>query len=285
MPTAEPETAGPPSRKRSRSAAPVRRALVSGNWKMHHDHMAALHLVRDLGLRLNPADLTHLEVAVHPPFTDLRSVQVLVEGDDVPITLGAQHCSDQDEGALTGEVGPPMLARLGVRYVLVGHSERRRLFAMTDPLVASTLRAVLRHSMTPICCVGETEEERDEGRTERRLSEQVRAALDGLDPDSLASLVIAYEPLWAIGTGRAATAVDAEDACGFIRGLVGELGGPGATAGVRIQYGGSVTPENAAELVAEPDIDGLLVGGASLEAGPFRDVIGAVDGCYRSLAT
>jgi len=139
--------------------------------------------------------------------------------------------------------------------------------------------------MTPICCVGETEEERDGGRTERRLSDQVRAAVGGLDPATLGSLVIAYEPLWAIGTGRPASAVDAEDACVFIRQLVGELGGPEAAGAVRIQYGGSVTPENAADLVAEPDIDGLLVGGASLEAGPFRDVIGAVDGCYRSLAT
>jgi len=257
---------------------------VSGNWKMHHDHMAALHLVRDLGLRISAADVARVEVAVHPPFSDLRSVQVLVEGDDVPIALGAQHCSDQDEGALTGEVSPGMLARLGVRYVLVGHSERRRLFAMTDEVVASTLRAVLRHSMTPICCVGETEDERDRGHTERRLGEQVRAALGGLDAATLGALVIAYEPLWAIGTGRAATPVDAEDACVFIRHLVSELGGAEAGASVRIQYGGSVNAENAPDLVSEPDIDGLLVGGASLEAGPFRDIIGAVDGCYRSLA-
>ena len=284
MSSPEPAAQGRPA-KRSRPAPPARRPLVSGNWKMHHDHMAALHLVRDLGLRLSAAEAATVEVAVHPPFSDLRSVQVLVEGDDVPISLGAQHCSDQDEGALTGEVSPPMLARLGVRYVLVGHSERRRLFAMTDELVASTLRAVLRHSMTPICCVGETEEERDLGRTEQRLRDQVQAALGGLDPATLGSLVIAYEPLWAIGTGRAATAVDAEDACVFIRQLVNELGGAEAAAGVRIQYGGSVTAENAPDLVAEPDIDGLLVGGASLEAGPFRDIIGAVDGCYRSLAT
>jgi triosephosphate isomerase len=251
---------------------------------MHHDHMAALHLVRDLGLRLTAAEVARVEVSVHPPFTDLRSVQVLIEGDDVPLALGAQHCSDEDEGARTGEVAPPMLARLGVRYVLVGHSERRRLFAMTDELVASTLRAVLRHSMVPLLCVGETEDERDRGHTERRLEEQVRAALSTLDPATLGSLVIAYEPLWAIGTGRAATAVDAEDACGWIRRLVEELGGAEAAAGVRVQYGGSVTPENAAELVTEPNVDGLLVGGASLEAGSFRDIVGAVDGCYRSLA-
>jgi triosephosphate isomerase (TIM) len=282
MPSPEPDAGGPQPNRRSRP--PARRPLVSGNWKMHHDHMAALHLVRDLGLRLPAAELERVEVVVHPPFSDLRSVQVLVEGDDVPIALGAQHSSDQDEGALTGEVSPAMLARLGVRYVLVGHSERRRLFGMTDDVVASTLRAVLRHSMTPICCVGETEEERDRGHTERRLGEQVRAALSGLDPATLGSLVIAYEPLWAIGTGRAASAVDAEDACVFIRALVAELGGPEAEAGLRIQYGGSVTPENAADLVAEPDIDGLLVGGASLEAGPFRDIVGGVDGCYRSLA-
>ena len=259
-----------------------RRPLVSGNWKMHHDHIEALHTVRDLGLRLKPTDVAEVDVSVHPPFTDLRTVQTVVEGEGIPVALGAQHCFDQDRGAFTGEVSPQMLARLATRYVLVGHSERRHLFAMTDEQVASTLRAVLRHQMTPICCVGELEVERDAGRTESRLSTQVRAALEGLAPDQVATLVVAYEPVWAIGTGRAATAVDAEDACVFIRGVVAEVAGPEAAAGLRIQYGGSVNPENAAELVSEPDVDGLLVGGASLDAGTFCDIIRAVGGCYRS---
>jgi triosephosphate isomerase len=260
----------------------ARRPLVSGNWKMHHDHLEALHLVRDLGLRLRPADVAAVEVSVHPPFTDLRTVQTLVEGEHLPIALGAQHCHHLERGAFTGEVSPRMLARLRTRYVLVGHSERRHLFGMSDEDVAVTLRAVLAHEMTPICCVGETEDERDGGHTEDRLGVQVRAALGGLPGEQVGALVLAYEPVWAIGTGRTASQVDAEDACAFIRGLVAELAGPEAAGTVRIQYGGSVTPDNAAELVAEPDVDGLLVGGASLQASSFHDIIRAVGGCYRS---
>ncbi|HVX21657.1 MAG TPA: triose-phosphate isomerase [Acidimicrobiales bacterium] len=255
---------------------------MSGNWKMHHDHLEALHMVRDLGLRLKPEDVARVDASVHPPFTDLRTVQTLVEQEHIPVALGAQHCHDHDRGAFTGEVSPQMLARLGVGYVVVGHSERRQLFGMTDQQVASTLRAVLRHEMTPICCVGETAEEREAGQTERRLSTQVRAALAGLPAEQVAGLVVAYEPIWAIGTGNAATAVDAEDACLFVRGVVAELAGDEAAGSVRVQYGGSVNADNAAELMAEPDVDGLLVGGASLEAGSFVDILRAVAGCYRS---
>ncbi len=260
----------------------ARRPLVSGNWKMHHDHIEALHTVRDLGLRLKPEDVALLDVSVHPPFTDLRTVQTLVEKEHLPLALGAQHCSDQDAGAFTGEVSPRFLARLGTAYTIVGHSERRTLFGMTDETVASTLRAVLRHDMTPIVCVGETEEQRAAGRTEAVLEEQVLAALTGLEPEVVAGLVVAYEPIWAIGTGNSATAIDAEDACVFIRSLVGKLGGDEAAAAVRIQYGGSVNGENAADLMAEPDVDGLLVGGASLDAGKFTDIIRATAACYRS---
>jgi len=259
----------------------ARRPLVSGNWKMHHDHIEALHTVRDLGLRMKPADVEAVEASVHPPFTDLRTVQTLVEGESIPLILGAQHCSDQERGAFTGEISPQMLARLGVRYVLVGHSERRHLFGMTDEQVASTLRAVLRNEMTPIVCVGETETERDAGKTEDRLATQVRAALSGLSAAQVAGLVVAYEPVWAIGTGRAATAIDAEDASVHIRRLVAELAGEEPAASVRVQYGGSVTPENAADLVGEPNVDGLLVGGASLQVAGFLDIIRAVGGCYR----
>jgi triosephosphate isomerase len=249
---------------------------------MHHDHIQALHTVRDLGLRLKPDDVARVDVSVHPPFTDLRTVQTLVEKEHIPVALGAQHCSDEDAGARTGEVSPRFLARLGTAYVIVGHSERRTLFGMDDATVAATLRAVLRNEMTPIVCVGETEEQREAGHTESVLEEQVMAALSGLGPEVLGGLVVAYEPIWAIGTGKAATAIDAEDAGVFIRSLVAKLGGDEAAASIRIQYGGSVNGENAADLMAEPDVDGLLVGGASLEAGSFTDIIRATGACYRS---
>jgi len=259
-----------------------RRPLVSGNWKMHHDHIEALHMVRDLGLRLKPEDVARVDVSVHPPFTDLRTVQTLVEKEHIPVALGAQHCSDEDAGPRTGEVSPRFLARLGTTYVIVGHSERRTLFGMDDGTVAATLRAVLRHEMTPIVCVGETEAQREAGRTESVLEEQVLAALTGLAAEVLGGLVVAYEPIWAIGTGKAATAVDAQDACVFIRSLVAKLGGDEAAGSIRVQYGGSVNGENAVDLMSEPDVDGLLVGGASLEAGSFTDIIRATGACYRS---
>ena len=259
-----------------------RRPLVSGNWKMNHDHIEALHTVRDLGLRLKPDDVARVDVSVHPPFTDLRTVQTLVEKEHIPLALGAQHCSDEDAGARTGEVSPRMLARLATSYVIVGHSERRQLFGMDDATVASTLRAVLRNGMTPLVCVGESEEQRERGQTEGVLEEQVLAALSGLAAEVMGALVVAYEPIWAIGTGQAATAVDAEDACARIRSLVAKLGGEEAAAGLRIQYGGSVNAENAGDFMAEPDVDGLLVGGASLEAASFTDIIRAAAACYRS---
>jgi triosephosphate isomerase len=252
-----------------------RRPLVSGNWKMHHDHLQAIRTVQDLGLRLSAADVAALDVSVHPSFTSLRSVQTVIEDRAIPVALGAQHCSSEDQGAFTGEVAPPMLARLGVALVIVGHSERRQFFAETDEVVAATTRAILRHGMTPIVCVGETEEEREEGDTEDRLSAQITAALTGLPAEQVAGLVIAYEPIWAIGTGRTATAADAQSACAHIRGVVGEIIGAEAAAGVRIQYGGSVRPENAAELIGQTDVDGALVGGASLEAATFAAIVQA----------
>jgi triosephosphate isomerase len=192
---------------------------------MHHDHIEALHTVRDLGLRLKPEDVANVDVSIHPPFTDLRTVQTLVEKEGIPVSLGAQHCSEEDAGARTGEVSPRMLARLGTAYVVVGHSERRTLFGMTDEVVAATLKAVLRHDMTPLVCVGETEDERARAQTESKLEGQVLAALEGLEPAVVGGLVVAYEPIWAIGTGTAATAVDAEDACVFIRAMVAKVAG------------------------------------------------------------
>jgi triosephosphate isomerase len=274
--------AQPPGRSTRPPRRGGRRPLVSANWKMHHDHIVALHTVRDLGLRLKPEDTATVEVSIHPPFTDLRTVQVLVEGEGLPLALGAQHCHPDDAGAFTGEISAPMLARLGVRYVIVGHSERRRLFSMTDEQVAATLRAVLRHAMVPILCVGESAEEREAGATEKRLAGQLESALEVLGPEQMTTLVIAYEPIWAIGSGTAATPVDAADAAAFIRATVSSAGGTAAGAGVRVQYGGSVSAENAGEFLAEPDLDGLLVGGASLEAAGFAEVIRAVGACYRS---
>jgi triosephosphate isomerase len=259
-------------------AAPRRRPLVSGNWKMHHDHVQAIRTVQDLGLRLAGTDLRGLEVSVHPPFTDLRSVQTVIEDRALPLALGAQHCFSQDEGAFTGEVAPPMLARLGVRFVIVGHSERRSLFGQTDEEVAAILRAVLRHGMTPILCMGETEEEREAGRTEDRLVHQTTAALGGLPAQHVASVVVAYEPIWAIGTGRTAGAEDAQAACAHIRAVIAGLGDAEAAEAVRIQYGGSVRPDNTGELMAQPDVDGLLVGGASLEAATFAAIVRVAGG-------
>ena len=252
-----------------------RRPLVSGNWKMHHDHVQAIRAVQDLGLRLSGLDLGELDVSVHPPFTDLRSVQTVIEDRSVPVALGAQHCYSQDEGAFTGEVSPAMLARLGVSYVIVGHSERRALFGQTDEEVAATLRAVLRNGMTPIVCVGETEEEREQGVTEARLESQAKAALGGLPAQHVAALVVAYEPIWAIGTGRTAGADDAQAACAHIRAVVAGLSDAETAGALRIQYGGSVRPDNTAELMAQRDVDGLLVGGASLEPASFAAIVRA----------
>ena len=257
------------------SGAGGRRPLVSGNWKMHHDHLQSIRTVQDLGLRLGAADVASLDVSVHPPFTSLRSVQTVIEDRAIPVALGAQHCHYEDQGAYTGEVAPPMLARLGVALVIVGHSERRQFFAQTDEVVAATVRAVLRHAMTPILCVGETEEEREDGETEARLTTQTSAALKGLSAEQVAGMVIAYEPIWAIGTGRTATAEDAQSACAHIRAVVAELAGAEGAQALRIQYGGSVRPENTAELIGQPDVDGALVGGASLEAATFAAIVQA----------
>jgi triosephosphate isomerase len=252
-----------------------RRPLVSGNWKMHLTHFDAIRLVQQLSYALTKDDYAAVDVAVHPPFTALRSVQTVLDADDIPIALGAQHCHWETSGAFTGEVSPAMLAKLDVRYVVVGHSERRALFGQTDEDVARTARAVQAAGMVPLVCVGETLEEREAGQTEERVTSQARAALEGMSAEQVGELVLAYEPVWAIGTGRNATAEDASSVCGVLRGLVGELAGDDAAASLRIQYGGSVKPANAGELLAAPDVDGALVGGASLEADDFARIVRA----------
>ncbi|MGH9066001.1 MAG: triose-phosphate isomerase [Acidimicrobiales bacterium] len=249
------------------------RPLVSGNWKMHHNHYEAIQATQKLSYRIPPADLEMVEVSLHPPFTDLRSVQTVLESDETPIALGAQHCHWEDDGSYTGEVSPPMLAKLNVSYVIVGHSERRELFGETDEQANRCVSAVLRHGMTPILCVGETLDEREADGTEEKVSGQVRAGLAGVAPAAVGRLVIAYEPIWAIGTGRTAGAGDAQETCALIRSVVAEVAGPPAASRVRIQYGGSVTPANAAELSSQADVDGLLVGGASLDPDTFAAVV------------
>ena len=253
----------------------ARKPLISGNWKMHHNHFEALQLVQKLSYLLTAEDHDAVDVSVHPPFTDLRTVQTyfISEKEPIPIALGAQHCHHEDKGAFTGEVSAAMLAKLEVAYVIAGHSERRELFGETDEQVNAKVRAILKAGMTPILCCGETLEERDAGGTDAKVTGQVEAGLAGVSADQVGGLVIAYEPIWAIGTGRTASSEDAQTVCALVRSVVAAVAGTEAAASVRIQYGGSVKPTNAAELMAQPDIDGALVGGASLEADDFARIV------------
>ena len=243
----------------------MRKPLISGNWKMHHNHFEAIQVVQKLSYILKKDDYAQVDVSIHPPFTDVRSVQTVIESDDIPIALGAQHCHWEEKGAFTGEVSPAMLAKLNVRYVIAGHSERREIFGETDELVNNKVKAIIKHGMTPILCVGETLDEREAGGTEAKVLGQLKAGLAGVKQEQVDSLVVAYEPIWAIGTGRTATAEDAQAVCAAIRSVVG--------ATTRIQYGGSVKPTNIAELMSMADIDGALVGGASLDPDEFARII------------
>ncbi|MBC7254103.1 MAG: triose-phosphate isomerase [Actinobacteria bacterium] len=249
----------------------MRTPLVAGNWKMHKDHREAVELVRELDGLL--AGLEGVEVAVCPPFTALSDVARALEDSGSPILLGAQDVYPAPEGAFTGEISPRMLRALGVRYVIVGHSERREIIGEKDELVAAKARAVLEEGMVPILCVGETLEEREEGKAVSKVRHQLEAALSAWTGDEVSTgLVIAYEPIWAIGTGRTATPEDAQEMNSFIRGWLAERYGQEVASEVRILYGGSVKPDNAGELMAMPDIDGALVGGASLKAGDFAAI-------------
>ena len=254
-------------------AKPTRKPLISGNWKMHHNHFEAISTVQKLAYHLTKDDYELVDVSVHPPFTDLRSVQTVLEADETPISLGAQHCYFEEKGAFTGEVSPAFLAKLNVDYVIAGHSERREIFGETDELVNKKVRAILAHGMTPILCCGETLEEREAGGAEAKVAGQVTAGLAGVKPEQVGAMVIAYEPIWAIGTGKTATAEDAQAMCKVVRDTVAEVAGAEAAASVRIQYGGSVKGSNAVELMSQPDIDGALVGGASLVAEDFAAIV------------
>jgi triosephosphate isomerase len=250
-----------------------RKPLISGNWKMNHNHLEAIQVVQKLSYRLDKDDVAHVDVSVHPPFTDLRSVQTVLESDHIPIALGAQNTYWEASGAFTGEVSPQMLAKLNVAYVIVGHSERRELFGETDEWVNKKVKAVLAAGMTPIMCCGETLDEREAGDAEAKVRRQIAEGLDGVKPEQVATLVVAYEPIWAIGTGRTATADDAQQMCAAVRDEIAQRFDTGTASQVRIQYGGSVKPTNTAELMAQPDIDGALVGGASLDPDDFARIV------------
>ncbi len=247
----------------------TRQPLMAGNWKMNCNHLEAIALVQKLAFSLNSKDHDAVEVVVLPPFVDLRSVQTLVDGDKMRIRYGAQDLSVHDSGAYTGEVSGLMLAKLSCTYVVVGHSERRQYHAETDVVVAAKVQAALRHGLTPILCVGEGLEIRQAGGQVAHCVAQLVAALDGVPAEQARGIVVAYEPVWAIGTGEVATPEDAQEVCAALRNQLAELY-PGELAdGVRVLYGGSVKAANVAALMAQPDVDGALVGGASLDAAEF----------------
>ncbi len=249
----------------------TRTPLIAGNWKMYKTEAQAEQYIQAL-LPLVAA-VSGVDVAVCVPFTDLRAMVDSARGSRVEVY--AQNCHHEPEGAFTGEVSPPMLVETGAHGVVLGHSERRALFGETDRALALKLPAVLAAGLRPLLCVGETEAERAAGDTERKLRQQIREDLAGLADAQLPEVAVAYEPIWAIGTGETATPEQAQDAVAFIRALVADRAGPEVGARVRVLYGGSVNPENAPSLLALPDVDGALVGGASLEAQAFAQIVQA----------
>ncbi len=251
----------------------MRKPLIAGNWKMNATHLETIQMVQKLSYRLEPGDYARVDVVVCPPFTALRSAQTVIEADHLLIQLGAQNCHWEASGAFTGEVSPDMLEKLSVSYVILGHSERRQLFNETDAETNLKVKAVLERGMTPILCCGETDEEHEAGQTEARVGSQVRLSLQGVSADQIAGLVIAYEPIWAIGTGKTASADDAGAMAAFVRGVVADEWGSNAADGVRILYGGSVNGGNIAGFMAKTDIDGALVGGASLDPDSFASIV------------
>jgi triosephosphate isomerase (TIM) len=246
-----------------------RKLIIAGNWKMNKTVAEALVLVDDLRIEL--ANITEVDIVVCPPFTALCEVAKALR--DSNIRLGAQDMSEHNSGAYTGEIAAEMLKEFGVRYVILGHSERRQYNKESDELISKKARAAHAASLQPIICVGETLAEREAGQTEKVLETQVRGSLTGLSKDQMVETIIAYEPVWAIGTGKTATTAQAQEAHAFIRGLLVKLFDETVARRVRIQYGGSVKPSNARELMSQPDVDGALVGGASLEARSFADIV------------
>lgn len=251
----------------------ARTPLIAGNWKMNFDHLQAVAFVQKLHWTLKDAKHENgsVEVAVFPPFTDIRSVQTLIDADKIAFALGAQDLSPHDSGAYTGDVSGAFLAKLGVRYVIIGHSERREYHAESDAVVAAKTRAALKHGLVPVVCVGETAEDLEQHGASAVPVAQLEKALEGVSAS--ADIIVAYEPVWAIGSGQAATPAQAQDVCKALRAVVAAQLGDEAAARTRVLYGGSVKAANIASFLREPDIDGALVGGASLDASEFASII------------
>ncbi|MDH6193754.1 triosephosphate isomerase [Mycobacterium frederiksbergense] len=247
----------------------ARKPLIAGNWKMNLNHFEAIALVQKIAFALPDKYFDKVDVAVLPPFTDLRSVQTLVDGDKLRLTYGAQDLSQHASGAYTGEISGAFLAKLGCSYVVVGHSERRTYHHEDDALVAAKAKAAFKHGITPIVCIGEHLDVREAGNHVEHCVSQLSGSLAGLTKEQIGQAVIAYEPVWAIGTGRVASAADAQEVCKAVRAELGNLTSPQIAAGVRVLYGGSVNAKNVGEIVAQGDIDGALVGGASLDGEQF----------------
>jgi triosephosphate isomerase (TIM) len=247
----------------------ARKPFMAGNWKMNLDHLEAIAHVQKVAFALSDEDFEAVEVGVMVPFTDIRSVQTLVDADNLKVVYGSQDISAHDKGAYTGEISGPMLAKLGCTYAVIGHSERRQYHAEDDALVNAKVKAAYKHGLVPIMCIGEVKEEREAGIQEQVTLGQLDGGLADVPAEQAATIVIAYEPVWAIGTGLTATPQDAQDMCAAIRRRLTELYGAEVADAIRIQYGGSVKAANAAEIMAGPDVDGALIGGASLDADEF----------------
>jgi triosephosphate isomerase len=247
----------------------ARKPFMAGNWKMNLDHLEAIAHVQKIAFALNDEDFAAVEAGVMVPFTDIRSVQTLVDADNLKVVYGSQDISAQDSGAYTGEISGVMLAKLGCTYAVIGHSERRQYHGEDDALVNAKVKAAYKHGLVPIMCIGEVKEEREAGIQEQVTLGQLDGGLADIPADQAATIVIAYEPVWAIGTGLTATPQDAQDMCGAIRRRLAELYSQDVADAIRIQYGGSVKAANAAEIMAGPDVDGALIGGASLDADEF----------------
>ncbi len=247
----------------------ARKPLIAGNWKMNLNHFEAIALVQKIAFSLPDKYFDKVDVTVIPPFTDLRSVQTLVDGDKLRLTYGAQDLSQHDSGAYTGDISGAFLAKLGCTFVVVGHSERRTYHHEDDAVVAEKAAAAFRHGLTPIVCIGEQLEVREAGNHVEFNVNSLRGSLAGLTKEQLATIVIAYEPVWAIGTGRVASAADAQEVCAAIRAELGSIASPQIADGIRVLYGGSVNAKNVGEIVAQRDVDGALVGGASLDGEQF----------------
>ena len=250
----------------------ARKPLIAGNWKMNLTHLEGIALVQKIAFTLPEKYYDHVEVAVIPPFTALRSVQTLIEGDKLSIVHGAQDLSTHDSGAYTGEISGAQLAKLGVTYVLVGHSERREYHAESEELLSKKVNAAFKHGLIPLVCVGEGLEVREAGNQVSHAVSQLLADLADVTPEQAKTLVLAYEPVWAIGTGRVATPADAQEVCGALRAALADKYGAEVADAVRILYGGSVKSGNVAEITGQADVDGALVGGASLDGTEFANL-------------